>query len=147
MTLTIDDGTFLIGNTFLSLTDIDTYHEARLTPFWQTITDDDAKEAAIIRGFDYLKIQTWKSDVFLLGIPIRICDALCVAANKELETPGNLQADQQNNVKRKRIEGAIETEYFSKDRSSSVIFIEIGNLISSYLEIPAYRTQKFLVRM
>jgi len=148
MTLTIDDGTFATGNTFLDLADIDDYHTARLSSPWVTETSDESKEAAIIRAFDYLSVQKWKIDAFESGIPSRVESALCVAANKELASPNVLQADQKNNIKRERIEGAIETEYFSKDKQSTTIFTEINNLIAPYIEAPIYRatTQRTLVR-
>ena len=149
MTLTIDDGTFTIGNTFLSLDDIDEYHAQRLTAPWSTSTDNDAKEAAIIRAFDYLSVQNWTINAFDDGIPTRVCAALCVAANKELESNGILQADQQKNIKRKRIEGAIETEYFSQKISNETVFTEINNLIKPYIVAPIYRrsSQRYLERV
>lgn len=149
MTLTIDDGTFTVGNTFLSLDDIDEYHAQRLTSPWSTSTDNNAKEAAIIRAFDYLSVQNWIINAFDEGIPLRVCAALCVAANKELESNGILQADQQKNIKRKRIEGAIETEYFSQKISNETVFTEISNLIKPYIIAPIYRrsSQRYLERV
>jgi hypothetical protein len=61
--------------------------------------------------------------------------------------PGVLQADKQSNVKRERIEGVVDTEYFSKNLSSSTVFTEILNLIEPYLSVPTSSRQKFLVRM
>jgi len=147
--LVVDDGSFSIGNTFLLLTDVDLYHEVRLTTPWNKETEDDKKEAAIIRGFDYLKIQNWDSSAFLADIPIRIEEALCVAANEELNSPGAMQKNQSNNIKKEKIAGAIETEYFSKNASSSTIFTKINDLIAPYLDSASYAKprQRFLVRM
>jgi len=149
MALVIDDGTFTVGNTFLDLIDVDSYHAERLTLPWTEETDNAKKEAAIIRAFDYLRVQQWLSDAFIDGIPTRVEQALCVAANKELDSPNTLQADKTSNVKRKRIEGAIETEYFSKNLDSSTIFTEIDNLIAPYLINPKIgaNIKRTLVRM
>jgi len=149
MALIIDDGTFEVGNTFLLLSDINTYHSVRLSSPWTTETSDAKKEAAVIRAFDYLAIQNWLIDAFDDGIPTRVEYALCVAANKELDSPGVLQKDQQKNVKRKRIEGAIETEYFAKNLSSETVFTEVLNLIKPYIEAPTNRrpTQRYLERV
>ena len=149
MALIIDDGTFTVGNTLLSLEEVEAYHTSRLTAPWSTETSDELKEAAIIRAFDYFSIQKWIINAFDDGIPQRVLSAFCVAANKELSSTGILQADQQKNIKRKRIEGAIETEYFDKNTLNGTIFTEINNLISPYIEAPTYRiaTQRFLERI
>ena len=149
--LITDDGTFLIGNTFVDLFTADEYHELRQTEAWidEEVTDTQ-KEAALVRSFDYLKVQDWADGVFDYEIPVRVIEAQCVAAGKELDNPGQLQADQKTNVKRERIEGAIDTEYFSKNLSSETIHTEIQNLIKPYLtayQASSTSTQKFLVRM
>jgi hypothetical protein len=150
MTLTIDDGTFLVGNTFVTLDETDTYHEDRSTTSWMasTVTDDN-KEAAIIRAFDYLYVQPWISTTFASSVPVKVKRAQMVAAEKELSSPGSLQSDQDSNLKRKHIEGVIEKEYFSQTMSSAPVFTEIQNLLSDYLETSSTRssTQRFLVRM
>jgi hypothetical protein len=150
MTITIDDGTFLVGNSFVTLDETDTYHEDRATETWiATTVTDDQKEAALIKAFDYLYVQNWIAGVFDTEIPIRVKQAQMVAAGKELSSPGSLQADQDSNVKRKNIEGAIETEYFSKSLSSAPVFTQIQNLLKPYLNTSIYNNtaQRFLVRM
>jgi len=149
--LIVDDGTFLIGNTFVDLFVADEYHELRQTEAWiEPEVTDTQKEAAIIRSFDYFKVQDWADGVFDFDIPSRILEAQCVAAARELENPGGLQADTKTNIKRERIEGAIDTEYFSKNLSSETIHTEIQNLIKPYLASSQQSTQtirKTLVRM
>jgi hypothetical protein len=149
--LTIDDGTFTVGNTFVDLLDADDYHELRLTEDWiDSEVTDSQKEAALVRAFDYLKVQDWASDAFTVEIPIKVIEAQCVAAGKELSSPGRLQSDVDSNVKRKRIEGAIETEYFSKNLVSQTVFTEIQNLIAPYLSSNQTTTvarKKTIVRM
>ncbi len=150
MTITIDDGTFLVGNSFCTLIEADTYHTDRSTTAWIDVTITDAeKEAAIIKSFDFLYVQDWVTDTFLTEIPVKIKRAQIVAAEKELSSPGSLQEDEDSNLKRKRIEGIIEKEYFSKSLSSATVFTEIMNLISPYLNtsISVSSAQKFLVRM
>ena len=145
--LTIDDGSFQSGNTFSDIFDFDEYHEVRLNEPWNSETDEDKKIAAIISSFDFFKIQKWKSDVFLLGCPDRIKEAHFVAANKELSSPGTLQADKDSsNIKRKRIEGAIDTEYFNSQDGSETIFTEINNLIQTYLISTQTRVSRRMVR-
>ena len=148
--LTIDDGTFTIGNSFVSLMEADDYHELRASENWNlTTTTDDNKEAALIRAFDYLFIQDWQAGVFDVEIPERVKRAQLVAAEKELGSPGTLQEDKENNLKRKHIEGVIEREYFSKNLSNETIFTEIQNLLKPYLSATTTKTttQRFLVRM
>ena len=149
--LTVDDGSFEVGNTFVSLIDATAYHTLRQTEVWiDSEMTDVLREAALVRSFDYFKVQDWADGVFDVSIPDRVIQAQCVAAAKELESPGTLQADVSSNVKRERIEGAIETEYFSKNLSSQTIFTEIQNLIKPYLETSQTQpvaVQKTLVRM
>jgi len=146
--LIIDDGTFTVGNSFVTLIELDTYHALRQTASWIDVSVTDAKkEAAAIRAFDFFKVQNWSSDAFLTEIPQRVKDAQCVAAAKELDSSGVLQADLDPNVKRQRIEGAIETEYFSKNLTTSTIFTEIINLINPYLVQSRSTVTRTLVRM
>jgi hypothetical protein len=150
MTLILDDGSFEIGNSFVTLDYADDYHEIRATEAWETDSpSDDQKESALIKAFDYLMVQDWSPETFMLDIPDRIKQAQCVGAAKELASPGVLQADKENNIKRKRIEGAIDTEYFSKNLESGTVFTEIQNLIKPYIISKSISTskQRFLVRM
>jgi len=133
--LILDDGTFLVGNTFITIDDSNEFHETRNNTIWMDeAIEDSTKEGCIVRAFDYLKVKSWNPECFMLGIPPRIIEAQCIAALKEFENPNSLQADKAKNVKRERIEGVIETEYFSKDISSSAIFTIIDNLIAPYLK-------------
>ena len=148
--LILDDGSFTIGNTFALLYDADEYHTLRQTESWisEDVTED-AKNAAMIRAFDYLRTRDWQAGIFDVEIPSRIIQAQYVAAAKELSSPGTLQSDVNPNVKRKRIEGAIDTEYFSKNLSSSTVFTEVDNLIKPYLNSTTNfsQTSRTLVRM
>jgi len=147
--LTIDDGTFEVGNSFVTLLTADTYFEERSSTVWVDSVSDEDKEAALIRAFDYLSVQSWAAGVFDEEVPEKIKRAQMVAAGKELSSPNVLQPDIQKNVKRQKFDGAMETEYFDKNIESGTIFTEIENLIKSYLSVVSVRTtgQRFLVRM
>jgi hypothetical protein len=134
--LILDDGTFDIGNTFVELIEADTYHSNRLTDSWlESSVTDAQKESALIRAFDYLYVQDWKAGVFDIEIPVRVKRAQMVAASKELESPGSLQEDQDKHLKRKRLEGVVDKEYFKSDPDGQVVFTEIMNLLKPYLRI------------
>ena len=129
-TLLIDDGTFEEGNTFVTLAECEEYHSNRTNTLW-TGTDTE-KTSAIIRSFDYLSIQRWRDYVLEDEIPLKVKQAQCVAALKELIEPGCLQKDQtkDDNVKKKKID-VIETEYFDKDMQTKYTVIE--NLLKDYI--------------
>ena len=149
MTIIIDDGTFTLGNSFITLEEAENYHVDRATPSWiDTTKTDEDKEAAIIKGFDYLYVQDWLAGVFDIEVPAKVKRAQIIAAEKELSRPGILQEDQDSNLKRKRIEGVIEKEFFSMTKTSATIFTEIQNLLKNYLNISTTtKRQRFLVRM
>lgn len=146
MALIIDDGTLETGNTFATLDEADIYHGDRLTTDWIEKTIPD-KEAAMIRAFDYLKVLPWNDTAFALGVPDRVKEAQIKAAVKEVKEPGTLQQDQTSNIKRKKIEGAIETEYFQAGKFSGTIHTDINALLQPYLIAPAVvRAARHLVR-
>jgi len=132
--LIIDDGSFAVGNSFVTLLEADDYHEQRLTASWiDTSVTDEQKEATLIKAMDYLFVQDWKAGVFDDDIPVRVKNAQIVAAARELASPGVLQEDRESNLKRKRIEGVIDKEYFSGESGGAVELTEIHNLIKPYL--------------
>jgi len=148
MAIILDDGSFEIGNSFVIVSDIEEYAELRAESGWTGNTSNDAKEAAAIRAFDYFKIISWSSTAFASGIPVRIKEAQIKAAIKELTSPGVMQPTEESNIKRKRIEGAIETEYFEASRFTGKIHNDILNLIKPYLAITesTIRSTRHLVR-
>jgi hypothetical protein len=146
-TITIDDGTFEVGNSFVTVEEVTAYHEDRSNIDWASSSYSSAQRTgAVIRSFDFFKIQNWSEDVFLDGIPARVEEAQCIAALKELIKPGVLQADKSKNVKRERIEGVMETEYFTSAMSSDIYFTNIMNLIAPYIITPFTRTQRRIAR-
>ena len=149
MALTIDDGSFEVGNTFTTAIATDDYAELRAVSSWIDSTDDDAKDAAMIRAFDYLKVISWSSTAFTSGVPARIVEAQMVAAIKELAKPGVMQPTEESNLKKQIIGGAIEKEYFEAGRFSGTIHNDILNLIKPYLlstESTTSGTTRYLVR-
>ena len=137
MTLTIDDGTFEVGNTFVTENEAEEYHESRGNSSWED-ADDEAKEAALIRAFDYLSVQNWSSTAFETTIPVKVKQAQMLAALKELSSSGVLQPDVSTGVKSEAIEGAIEKEYY--ESGPGTIFSGVENLIRPYLVRPGRKT-------
>lgn len=138
MTLTIDSGTFEVGNSLVTLEYAYSYHEIRGNLAWVD-KSDEKQEAFLIRAFDFLSVQNWASGTFLAGVPKKIKDAQCLAAFKEMEQDNALQPDYNPTVKRERIEGVIETEYFGRGETDSMAAAPptaVMNLIKPYLKYP-----------
>lgn len=132
MAITIDGGTFLVGNSFVTMVEADSFHMSRQNTAWDE-ADAEFKEAALIRAFDYLSVQNWATNAFLTGVPIKVKNAQCVAALKELTNNGAMLPDITPGVKRESIDGAISTEYFSGS-GSGTIHTAVENMIRPYLK-------------
>jgi hypothetical protein len=131
MALIMDDGTFAVGNSFVTLIFADAYHADRNNTTWASKSETE-KEAALIKAFDFLSVQNWKSDTFDSDIPAKIQKAQCIGALREADAANSLQPDANPAVKRELIEGVIETEYFANS-TPSVAPTEVQNLIRPYL--------------
>jgi len=132
MALILDVGTFLVGNSLATIEEADAFHLSRQNDSWAT-TALLAKEAALIKAFDFLSIQNWKSDTFTSGVPLKIKNAQCIGALKEIGSPGTLLPDISPGIKKEAIDGVNETEYFASG-SSAVIHTAVENMIKSYLK-------------
>jgi hypothetical protein len=144
MTIIIDDGTFLIGNSFVEISTADTFHASRLNTNWSSATEAQ-KEAALIRAFDFLSVQNWATDAFSSGIPLKIQNAQCIGALKEVEASGALQPDLTPGIKKESIDGVVSTEYFNEDSGGGgVVYTAVENMIKPYLRRPGM--QRMLVR-
>ncbi len=137
MALTIDDGTFEVGNSFITAVESNTFAQDRGYVDWVD-GDDEDKEAALIRTFDFLSVQNWKSTTFDDGIPVKIQNAQCLGAIRELETSGTLQPDVSTGIKSESIDGVLETEYF--EGGAGQVFSSVENMISPYINRPGYKT-------
>jgi len=137
MALTIDDGTFEIGNSFVTSIETESYHETRGHSVWVD-GDNEEKEAALIRAFDFLSVQNWKSTAFASLVPVKIKQAQMIGALKELSDPGSLQPDVQTGIKSDSIEGVFETKFF--EEGPGTLFTAIENLIRPYINRPGYKT-------
>lgn len=149
MSIILDDGTFLVGNSFAVVATADTFCTLRALSTWTQSDSTADKEAALIRAFDYLKICSWSDTAFADGIPDRVVEAQIRAAAKELASPGAMQPDEESNLKRKKIEGAVEKEYFDASRFSGTIHNDVLNLIRPYLAATSTsttRTTRHLIR-
>jgi len=138
MTITIDDGTFTVGNSFVTLAESDTYSNDRNYTTWID-GDEEEKEAALIRSFDYLSIQNWISTTFDDGIPARIEQAQMLGATREFDSPGALQPDISTGIKSEELKDVIETHYF--EGGTGTIFSAVENLITPYINRPGYITR------
>jgi hypothetical protein len=138
MPLTIDDGTFEVGNSFVTLDYAYDYHELRGNSAWTDATELQ-QESMLIRAFDFLSVQNWATGTFSAVIPKKIKDAQCLAAFKELEADNVLQPDYNPTIKRESIDGVIETEYFGRSDTMSMTATPptaVINLIKPYLKYP-----------
>jgi hypothetical protein len=135
MALVIDDGTFEVGNSFVTLEYAESYHDLRGNYSWFEKSTTE-QEAFLIKAFDFLSVQNWTSGTFSATIPKKIKDAQCLAAFKELEEENSLQPDYNPTIKRERIEGVLETEYFGRGNTISMTASPpsaVMNLIKPYL--------------
>ena len=137
MALTIDDGTFEVGDSFVTLEEADIYHSDRDNPEWAKLSVQK-KEAVLIKAFDYLTVQNWSSTAFTTAIPARVKQAQCLGGLKESLTPDSLQPDIETGIKSKEIDGVLSTSYF--EGGSSTINTAIENLIRPYISIPGVKT-------
>jgi len=79
----------------ISLSDCTAYHADRANTTWAAATTEE-KEAALVRGFDYIRVQPFRTDtdLFTDGIPQDVERAAWEAALIEITTPGILLKDQ-----------------------------------------------------
>ena len=144
MAITVDDGTFETGNSFVTIAEADAFHSARLNTDWTEASDED-KEAALIRAFDFLSVQPWASKTFTSSIPLKIQNAQCIGALKEIQTSGTLQPDITPGVKKESIDGVMENEFYETARGSGgTVHTAVENMIRPFLKRPGM--QRRLVR-
>ena len=132
MSLIIDSGTFLVGNSFATVIEADGFHADRQNTDWAAATTIQ-KEAALIKAFDFLSVQNWKSDAFTVSVPLKIKNAQCIGALKEVGTPGSLLPDITPGIKKEAIDGVNETEYFAGGGAGTV-YTAVENMIRPYLK-------------
>lgn len=147
----VEDGTCVSNaNSYISLEDANQYMTNKGREDWLALSDEQ-KKISIIKGTEYVdnlyrwrgqrlgiaqnlswprvdrRHQDWLLDLDgfpLKGVPRRLKDAVCEAAfygyqaNVELFTTYN----ETGNVKKQRVEGAVEVEFFSaKDSTADYI--------------------------
>jgi len=144
MALIIDTGTFLVGNSLVTVAEADAFHSIRQNQAWE-LAALYVKEAALIKAFDFLSVQNWKSDAFESGVPLKIKNAQCIGALRELDSPGALQPDVTPGIKKEAIDGVNETEYF-ENSGSGVIHTAVENLIKPYMKVSGLRMRMRIVR-
>lgn len=142
MALIVETGAVVAGaNTYADIATLDAYHLARGNTAWEN-AEAEAKEAAILRGMDYVESLPWKGqksayanplqwprigvvdrsgyDVPANTVPQGVILALCAAALVELQTPGALAPalERGGMVKREKVD-VIETEFMDGAPSST----------------------------
>ncbi len=109
MTTTIKD--FTAAD--ITLTDCTIYHADRGNTAWTDVTEDE-KAAALIRGFDYIRVQPFRTDLDLFsdGIPADIEQAVYEAALIEVTSPGLLLKNETRDDRMSEIRiGPLVTKY------------------------------------
>lgn len=115
-------------------TEADSYLELRGKTDWVDSEDDDAKNQALQRAWDYLSGLDWYDDVFDTELPVRVKNAQIVAAYEEFLSPGCLQPSlsAENYLESKNLAGAIVKTY----RANAPVkkrFLEIESLVRQFV--------------
>ncbi len=139
MTITLDTGTFEVGNSLLTLIEAEEYHLTRGYTAWTGTDDDVAKEAAMIRAFDFLGVQNWRAGTFTAGIPIRIKQAQAIAALRELASPGSMQPDRTVGLKSDSLDGVFTKQFF--EDGGQTLHTAVQNLILPYIVRAGIKTR------
>lgn len=146
MAIIIDNGTFLVGNSFVTAEDAKEFHKTRGNQPWADAKSSE-RESALIRAFDFLSVQNWKEDAFEDEIPLKVIMAQEIAALKELIDIGTMQPDLQVGIKTEEIDGVVAMEYFEGGNNTGTTFVAIENLIAPYLaSSPYFSSRMRLVR-
>lgn len=156
MPIVVEDGTGKINsNSYVTLDEVDVYHEERNNTEWASL-DDTAKEASLIKAATYIDSFSFRGvrysggqamafpreslvdndgyELSYYSIPIRLKYAQMEAALREAVTPGILQPDLERGggIKRKKVD-VLETEYFEGASGATVLTI-INNLLRGLLK-------------
>lgn len=147
-TLILEDGTAssASANTYVEVADVDTFCENRGLTAWASLSTAN-KEEAILRAMDYIeslyfkgsksdpenplvwpRYMDYETGIDEDEIPKRLKYAVCQAAYEESQSPGELQGNYDDNVKREKID-VIETEYFSA-KPSQKVFTKISGFLT-----------------
>ena len=157
MTITVEDGSVVTSATsFITLAESDTYFEDRNMTTWSGSSDDDTKEAALIKAADWMNTLSWEglrvdadqtlcwpreglyySDGYAVDddtIPTQIKHAQMEAAYREFNTAGSLEPDEDRGgqIKREKID-VLETEYFG-GAPSGTVHNKVKNLLRQFLK-------------
>ena len=156
MAFTPSDGTGLAAaNSYADQAFADAYLLDRGVAAWASLTDAD-KEAALVRGTDYIDavyghrvksatlvdsdVQALRFPTVSDGLPDRVKQAAVVAANLEsqgLDLLPSVGAGAR--VKRERVEGAVEVEYFNTPAGMPYVALpEVDRLMRRYLGAGGY---------
>lgn len=137
----VEDGTCVSGaNSYVTLKEANQYQTNKGRSDWLALTDDE-KMISLIKGTQYVdNLYTWKGrrkftnyqnlffprvmlrdneGILVEGIPNRLKDAVCEAAfyGYQAETELFTTHSDSGEIKKQRVEGAVEVEYFSSSES------------------------------
>lgn len=133
MALIVEDGTGLEdANTYIALTEADSYHGTRLNSAWAEASEDDRTKALIaateyldgkyrrrwrglkssgVQALEWPRLQAYDDSGYRLeGVPARLKNAVCEAALTALATELDPALERGGAVKRETV-GPISTEY------------------------------------
>lgn len=138
----VEDGTLVKGaNSYVTVEDAISYNISRGRDKWGDLSSQK-QSSALVKATQYIDgMYRWKGrrkfesqelafprvmirdiDGFeVTGIPKKLKDAVCEAAYKVAEEEEELftQYDANGDIKRQRVEGAVEVEFFNKKESSA----------------------------
>lgn len=148
MAFVVEDGTGLTNsNSYAAVADADSYFTDRGNTAWAALTNDE-KQIALIKGTDYLDgtyrfkgtksdsaqaLQWPRDDVYddegneISGIPEALKKATYEASYKSISADLFQDIDK-GAVKKEKVEGAVEVEYF-EGGSSQISFLAVENLL------------------
>ncbi len=122
----------------ISLEDCSGYHTARLNSAWTDATQE-GQQAAIIRAWDYIRVQPFRTDIdiFADGIPEDVTQAGYEAALIEIQAPGALlkTETEKSQILEKRID-VITTKYMA---GAKTVYHKLNSLLAPYLEAPGIK--------
>lgn len=137
--LILEDGSGVVGaNSYVSLEESDLYQAKRYREDWALLTDEQRK-ACLIKATQYVdSLYNWKGrrkfedqdlafprvlikdkDGFeVKGVPKKLKEAICEAAYYGSQNELFVQYNENGAVKRQKVDGAVEIEYFNQTETS-----------------------------
>jgi hypothetical protein len=160
MTVTVEDGTGIEdANSYVSADDAETYCENHGLSSWTSSSDDDAKEAALIRasaaidarygacfpgtrlkgrdqGLQWPRLAAYDISGWLIGdkeVPVEVINATIEAAVRELATPNSLMPDLERGGQIQSIRAGSVGIIYANGAPARTTFILIDGILANVL--------------